>query len=114
VKPKKQMLHKMPEEKIEDAKSEVQCLLDAGFIREVRYPQWLANIVIVHKKNGKWRMCTDFTDLSKCCPKDDFPLNRIDQIVDSAVGYDIMALLDCFSAVTRYSSVEKTKKKPAS
>jgi hypothetical protein len=42
-------------------------------------------------------MCTDFTDLNKCCPKDDFPLMRIDQIVDSAVGCEIMALLDCFS-----------------
>jgi hypothetical protein len=52
VKPKKQKLHKMSEEKIEAAKAEVQRLLDIGFIREVRYPQWLANIVIVHKKNG--------------------------------------------------------------
>jgi hypothetical protein len=86
----------MSEEKIEVAKAEVQHLLDAGFIREVAYPQWLANVVMVHK-NRKWRMCTDFTDLNKCCPKDDFPLTRIDQIVDSATGYDIMALLDCFS-----------------
>jgi hypothetical protein len=42
-------------------------------------------------------MCTDFTDLNNCCPKDDFPLTRIDQIIDFIVGYDIMALLDCFS-----------------
>jgi hypothetical protein len=42
-------------------------------------------------------MCIDFTDLNKCCPKDDFPLARIDQIVDSATSSDIMALLDCFS-----------------
>jgi hypothetical protein len=87
----------MSEEKIEAAKAKMQRLLDAGFIREVRYPQWLANIVMVCKKNGKWRMCTDFTDLNKCCPKDDFPLSRINQIVDSAAGCDIMALLDYFS-----------------
>jgi hypothetical protein len=87
----------MSEEKIEAAKAKMQRLLDAGFIREVRYRQWLANIVMVCKKNGKWRMCTDFTDLNKCCPKDDFPLSRINQIVDSAAGYDIMALLDYFS-----------------
>jgi hypothetical protein len=49
------------------------------------------------KKNGKWRMCTDFTDLNKCCPKDDFPLVRIDKIIDSTIGYEMMALLDCFS-----------------
>jgi hypothetical protein len=54
VKPKKQKLHKMSEEKIEAVKAEVQCLLDIGFIREVRYPQWLDNNVMVHKKNGKW------------------------------------------------------------
>jgi hypothetical protein len=94
VKPKKQKLRKKSEEKIEAAKAEVQRLLDVGFIREVTYPQWLANVVMVCKKNGKWRMCTYFTYLNKCCPKDDFPLTRIDQIVDSAAGCDIMALLD--------------------
>jgi hypothetical protein len=52
--PKKQKLRKMSEGKVEAAKAEVQQLLDVGFIREVRYPQWLANIVMVHKKNGKW------------------------------------------------------------
>jgi hypothetical protein len=75
----------------------VQRLLDSRFIREVRYPQWLANIMMVCKKNRKWKMCTDFTDLNKCYPKDDFPLTRIDQIIDSAAGYDMMALLDYFS-----------------
>jgi hypothetical protein len=54
VKTKKQKLHKMSEEKIEAAKAKVQCMLDVGFIREVRCPQWLANIVMVRKKNGKW------------------------------------------------------------
>jgi hypothetical protein len=97
VKPKKQKLHKMSEEMIESAKAEVQRLLDAGFIGEVRYPQWLSNIVMVRKKNVKWRMCIDFNGLNKCCPKDDFPLTRIDKIIDSATGCEIMALLDRFS-----------------
>jgi hypothetical protein len=74
MKPKKQKLHKMSEEKVEAAKAEVQRLLDVGFIREVAYPQWLANVVMVRKKNGKWWMCTDFTDLNKCCPKTTSPL----------------------------------------
>jgi hypothetical protein len=87
----------MVEEKVKATKAEVHRLLDAGFIREVKYPQWLANIIMVRKKNGKWRMCTDFTDLNKCCPKDNFPLERIDQIVDTAVGSETMALLDYFS-----------------
>jgi hypothetical protein len=54
VKPKKYKLHKMSEKKLEAMKAEVQCLLDIGFIREVTYPQWLANIVMEQKKNGKW------------------------------------------------------------
>ena len=55
----------------------------AGFIWEVYYPEWLANVVLVKKANGKLRMCVDFTDLNKVCPKDSFPLPRIDQLVDS-------------------------------
>jgi hypothetical protein len=75
----------MPNKKFTAAKAEVQRLLDIGFIREVDYPSWLANVVMVKKKNGKWRMCTDFTDLNKYCPKDDFPLTRKDKVVDLVV-----------------------------
>jgi hypothetical protein len=61
-------------------------LLDAGFICKVYYLRWLTNIVMVKKKNGKWRMCTDFTDLNKSYMKDDFPFTRIDKVVDSTRG----------------------------
>jgi hypothetical protein len=97
ARPRKQKLRKMLDEKVAAAKAEVQRLLDAGFIREVLYPSWLANVVMIKKKNDKWRMCTDFTDHNNCCPKDDFPLSRIDKMVDSAAGCETMALLDCFS-----------------
>ena len=53
---------------------EVTKLLTVGFIREVYYPDWLANVVLVKKANGKWRMCVDFMDLNKACSKDSFPL----------------------------------------
>jgi hypothetical protein len=85
------------DEKVAAAKAEVQKLLDASFICEVQYPSWLTNVVMVKKKNGKWRMCTDFIDLNNCCPKDDFPLSRIDKVVDSAADCDTMTLLDYFS-----------------
>ena len=68
-------------------KEEVQKLTTAQLIQEVYYPDWLANVVIVKKANGKWRMCVDFTDLNKVFPKDSYPLPRIDQLVDSIVGH---------------------------
>jgi hypothetical protein len=61
------------------------------------YPKWLANTVPVNKKNGKWRMCIDFTDLNKATPKDNYPLPRMDRVIDSVASAIIMSLLDCFS-----------------
>ena len=78
-------------------KDEVQKLMGAGFIREVYYPDWLANVVMVKKANGKWRMCVDFTDLNKACPKDSYPLPRIDQLVDSTAGHKLLSFMDAFS-----------------
>ena len=76
---------------------EVDKLLQAGFIREARYPEWIANIVMVPKSNGKWRMCVDYTDLNRVCPKDSFPLPKIDQLVDSTAGYKTLSFMDAFS-----------------
>jgi hypothetical protein len=101
----------MAVKKVKAAKAKVQRLLDAGFIREVKYLQWLANVIMVRKKNGKWQMCTYFTDLNKCYPKDNFPLARIDQIVDTAAGSETMALLDYFRGTIRFGFVRKTKKR---
>ena len=66
---------------------EVDNLLRAGFIREVKYPEWLANMVVVPKKGGKWRVCVDYTDLNEACLKDSFPFPRIDQIVNAAARH---------------------------
>ena len=77
-------------------KDEVQKLMAAKFIREVYYPDWLANVVMVKKANGKWRMCVDFTDLNKACPKDSYPLMRIDQLVDSTAGHKLLSFMDAF------------------
>jgi hypothetical protein len=76
---------------------EVDKLMDANFIREVYYPDWLANVVMVKKSTGKWRMCVDFTDLNKACPKDSFPLPRIDLLVDSTSGHNLLSFMDAFS-----------------
>jgi hypothetical protein len=96
IAPKKQKLRKMSEEKVKAVEAEVQRLQDTKVIREVKYPVWLASTVPVKKKNGKLRMCVDFTDLNKACKKDDFPLERVDKIVDDAANSEMLSLFDMF------------------
>ena len=72
-------------------------LLRSGFIREVHHPEWMANPVVVPKAGGKLHMCIDYTDLNKACPKDPYPLPRIDQIVDSTSGCELLSFLDAYS-----------------
>ena len=76
---------------------EVGKLQEVGFIREVYYPNWLANVVMVKKTNGKWRMCVDFTDMNKACPKDSYPLPRVDVLVDSTAHHQLLSFMDAFS-----------------
>ena len=77
---------------------EAHKLLVAGFIKEVFHPEWLANPILVKKKNGKWRMCVDYTSLNKACPKVPFPFPRIDQIVDSTARCELLSFLDAYSS----------------
>ncbi|XP_057545947.1 uncharacterized protein LOC130824940 [Amaranthus tricolor] len=93
-KPVKQKLRHQGKERTEAAKEEVEKLLKAGFIKECRYSEWLSNVVLVKKPNGKWRMCVDFTDLNKACPKDDYPLPKIDRLVDSTAGHALLSFMD--------------------
>ena len=64
----------MAPEKAKEVEEEVQKLLEAGAIREAQFPDWISNLVVVKKSNGTWRVCVDYTDLNKACPKDSFPL----------------------------------------
>ena len=92
-------------------KEEVQKLTQAKFIREVYYPDWLANVVMVKKANKKWRMCVDFTDLNKACPKDSYPLPRIDQLVDSTAGHRLLSFMDAFSGYNQIRMDEVDQEK---
>ena len=96
-KPVQQRRRAFTPERDQAVAEEVTKLLTAGFIREVYYPDWLANVVLVKKANGKWRMCVDFTYLNKACPKDSFPLPRIDQLVDSTAEHKLLTFMDAFS-----------------
>ena len=82
---------------------EVDKLLQADAIREVEYPEWLANVVFVKKANGKWRLCIDFTDINRACPKDNFPLPRIDLIMDAIAGHELLSFIDAFFGYNQIS-----------
>ena len=90
---------------------EVTKLLVAGFIREVHYPKWLANVVLVKKINGKWRMCVDFTDLNRACLKDNFPLLRIDQLMDSTARHKVLTFMDAFLGYIQIRMAEEDQEK---
>ncbi|KAJ9551982.1 hypothetical protein OSB04_016027 [Centaurea solstitialis] len=96
-KPIKQKRRKFAPECNKVINDEVDNLLKTGKIREVKYPDWLANVVVVQKKNGKWRVCIDFTDLNKACPKDPFPLPHIDAMVDATAGHELLTFMDAYS-----------------
>ena len=87
VTPKKQPPRQPSKEHADAVREEVMKLKKVGAIKEVFYLEWLANIVVVKKKSGKWRVCVDFTDLNKAWPKDPFPMPRIDRLMDLIVGH---------------------------
>jgi ribonuclease HI len=96
-KPVKQHLHRFNDKKCMAIGEEIMKLFSAGFIREVFHPEWLANPILVKTKNKKWRICVDYTSLNKACPKDPFPLPRIDQVVNSTAGCETLCFLDAHS-----------------
>jgi len=92
-------------------RQETKKLLDVGHIREIQSPERLANVVMVKKANGKWRMCVDFTDLNKACPKDSYPLSSINALVDSASGCKLLSFLDAFSGYNQIQMHPRDERK---
>ncbi|XP_057725405.1 uncharacterized protein LOC130941056 [Arachis stenosperma] len=109
--PVQQRRRKLGPERALIVEEQVQALLEAGFIREVKYPTWLANVVLVKKQNGKWRMCVDYTDLNKACPKDPYPLPSIDTLVDSSSGYQYLSFMDAYSGYNQIPMYEPDQEK---
>jgi hypothetical protein len=97
-KPVRQAMRCFGDERRRAIAKELSKLLKADFVKEVIHTKWVANPVLVPKKNTKvLRMCVDYTGLNKACPKDPFPLPRIDQVIDSTVGSELLCFLDAYS-----------------
>ena len=88
-------------------------LKEVGAIKEVFFPEWLANTVVVKKKNGKWRVCVNFADLNRACPKDPFTMPKIDQLVDATYGHPRMSFLDAFQGYHQITLTTEDQKKTA-
>ncbi|GFS41652.1 hypothetical protein Acr_00g0075570 [Actinidia rufa] len=95
--PIRQKRRKFAPERLKVIEDEVSKLIRANVVREAHYPDWLANVVVAPKKGGKWRVYVDFTDLNKACPKDSFPLPKIDLIVDATSKHELLSFMDAFS-----------------
>jgi len=93
IKPVKQKPRKMNVERCQALSEEVDRLLQAHFIRETHYPDWLSDLVLVKKKSGKWIICIGFTNLNQTYPMDNFPLSKIDQLVDTIVRHEIFSFM---------------------
>ena len=110
-KPIKQKLRKMDPRVAPQVKEGLEELLKAGFIRTIEYPDWLANIVAVPKKNGKVRICIDFRDLNKATPKDDYPLPNIDLLIDSTAGHAMFSFMDGYSGYNQIKLAARDQSK---
>ena len=120
-KPVRQRIRRFHPNRQKVIQEEMEKLLAVGFIREVEYPEWLANVVVVPKKGGKWRVCVDYTNLNDACPKDSFPLPRIDQIIDATSGHEMLPPdMKCYPfwtlspGTTKFPWHQGTKKKSPS
>jgi len=111
ARPISQKKRDLGDEKLLAAKTEAEKLLSVRFIREARYTTWLANVVMVTKPNGNWRMCVDYRNLNIACSKDTYPLPNIDRLVDGAADRKIMSFLDAYSGYNQISMHPKDKEK---
>ena len=110
-KPIQQKLRRMKPDMLLKIREEVKKQFDAGFLKVARYPEWVANIVPVPKKDGKVRMCVDYRDLNKASPKDNFPLPHIDTLVDNTAKHHMFSFMDGFSGYNQIRMAEEDMEK---
>ena len=111
--PKKQKPRRSAKEHVEVVRSKLRRLREAGAIKETFFLEWLANTMVVKKKIGKLRVCIDFTDLNRACPKDPFLMLKIDQLVDATYGHPRMSFLDTFQGYHQIALAPEDQEKMA-
>ena len=111
ARPVKQKLRRLHPRWSLQVKEEIQKQLSVGFISVVQYPEWLANVVPIPKKDDKVRVCVDFRNLNKASPKGDFPLPHIDMLVDSTTGHAMLSIMDGFSGYNQIMMAPEDRKK---
>ena len=94
--PVKQKKRSFTQERAKAIEAEVEKLMSAQYILEVDYPEWLANVMLVPKGEGKWSLCIDFTGLNKAYPNNSYPLPWIDALIDGTTRCFLMSFLDAF------------------
>ena len=114
MKPVRQKKRSFAPERQKAIDEEVDKLLEAGFIRESTYPDWLANVIMVKKANGKWRICIAYIDLNRACPKDSFPLPKIDQLVDATSEFRLLSFMDAFAEYNQIRMAPEDEEIPPS
>ncbi|KAL0404425.1 UNVERIFIED_CONTAM: Retrovirus-related Pol polyprotein from transposon [Sesamum radiatum] len=98
-------------ERSQAIKEGVEKLFKAKYVRPMQYPEWLANMVLVLKSNEKWRLCINFMDLNKACPKDPFPLPRINALVDSTSRCEMLSFLDTYKGYNQIPLASEDQEK---
>jgi hypothetical protein len=113
AKPIRQRLHPVHPRKAAAIKLEVEKLIKADFIYPMALTDWVSNLVPIDKKQGTIRVCVDYRDINKACPKDNFPIPFIDQIVDNCTGSEIFSLMNGFSRYNQINIVHEDQHKTA-
>ena len=111
--PKKQKPRRSAKDHVEAVRQKVEKLKEAGAIKKTFFPEWLAKTVVVRKKNGKWRVCVDFTDLNRACLEDPFPMPKIEQLVDATYEHSRMSFLDAFQGYHQIALAGEDQEKTA-
>ncbi|KAL2235728.1 UNVERIFIED_CONTAM: Retrovirus-related Pol polyprotein from transposon gypsy [Sesamum indicum] len=111
ARPVQQKKRSFGSDKHEIIRKEVAKLLKAEYVSEIQYTDWLSNVVLVPKSSGNWRMCVDFTDLNKACPKDPYPLPRINVMVDSTAGFEMFSMMDAYQGYHQIYMAEEDRDK---